>query len=167
MTQPTAIPPDELRAIAVEAIERVWNGNDWSTAEETYAEDVVVHVPFQEAPLRGREALRGFHETLHLGFPDWRATVDHVLANGDRVAMQWTIRGTHLGPFVGIPPTRRSFQTREAVVGRFAPDGRVAELWFYVDMAGIMGQLGLAPSGPPPKALILALRLKQRLSRKR
>ena len=163
----SVLTPDELRTLAVAAIERVWNSDDWSTAAQTYAEDVIAHVPFQEEPLRGREELRAFHETLHTGFPDWHATVEHTLAEGDRVAMQWTITGRHLGPFAGIPPTHKAFRTREAVVGRFGPDGRVAELWIYVDVAGIMRQLGLGPSLPPPKALILALRLKQRLSRKR
>src|ERR1700754_4858487 len=114
----SALTPDDLRAFALGTFERVWNGNDWSATEATYAEDIVVHVPFQEAPLRGREELRGFHEELHRGFPNWNATIEHVIAEGDRVALQLTIRGTHHGPYMGIPATKKSFQTHEVVVAR-------------------------------------------------
>ena len=162
-----AISPDELREIVVGTIGRIWNGNDWTTAPDTYAEDVVVHVPFQEEPLRGLEAFRAFHEELHQTFPDWNATIEHTVAEGDTVAMQWTIRGTNLGSFKGLPVTGRSFVTHEAVFARVNEDGKGAEFWFYVDEFGIARQLGLAPSGPPPKALIHLMLFAQKLRRRR
>ncbi len=165
MTSP-AIPQDVLREKVLAAIERIWNANDWSTAPDTYAEDVVVHVPFQEEPLRGREEFRGFHEALHTAFPDWHATVEAAVTEGDTVAMRWTIRGTSTGPFMGFPPTGKSYVTTEAVFARIA-NGKGAEFWFFINEAEIARQLGLMPSGPPPKALLFALRMRQRLRRKR
>ncbi len=47
-------------------------------------------------------------------FPDFHATVEDVVSEGDRVAYRWTFRGTHLGdlgayrPRVGRRPGRRS-----------------------------------------------------------
>ena len=164
MTTP-AITPDEVRELVLAAIERIWNANDWSTAPETYNEHVVVHVPFQEQPIRGREEFRAFHEALHTAFPDWHATIESAVAEGDTVAMRWTISGTSLGPFMGFPPTGKSFVTDEAVFARLGPDRMGAEFWFFVNEADIARQLGLMPSGPPPKALILAMRLRQRLRR--
>jgi len=162
----SAILPDELRAIVVDTVERIWNGNDWSTAADTYAEDVIVHVPFQVEPLRGLDEFRTFHQELHHAFPDWNATVHRAVADGDIVAMQWTIRGTNHGSLRGLPATGRTFETHEAVFVRVLPDGRGAEFWFYVDEFGIARQLGLAPSGPPPKALIYAMLLARRLRRR-
>jgi predicted ester cyclase len=42
-----------------------------------------------------------------VGFPDAAATLEDILAEGDRVAYRTTIRGTHRGTFQGIPPTGR------------------------------------------------------------
>ena len=66
---------------------------------------------------------------------------------------------------MGFPPTGKSFVTDEAVFARLGPDRMGAEFWFFVNEADIARQLGLMPSGPPPKALILAMRLRQRLRR--
>lgn len=155
--------PDELRTIVVETIERIWNGNDWTLAEERYVPDVIAHVPFQKEPLRGREAFRAFHETLHKTFPDWRAEIEHTVVEGDTVAMRWTVRGTNLGSWGSLPPTRRSFETHEALFARLSPEGRGVEFWFFVDEFGVARQLGLAPSGPPPKVLVHAMLFVQRL----
>jgi predicted ester cyclase len=38
-------------------------------------------------------------------FPDMHATVENVIAVGDKVASRWTMRGTHQGDFMGMPPT--------------------------------------------------------------
>ena len=143
----------------------MWNGNDWNDGV-TYSENIVVHVPFQPEPIRGREEFRAFHEALHTAFPDWRTTVDEAIVEGNQIAMRWTISGTHLGPFMGLPPTGRSYTVHEAVFGRMGPDGLVEEFWFYVDELGIARQLGLAPSGQPPKVLIHALLFFRRLRRR-
>ena len=123
MTSP-AITPYEVRELVLATIERIWNGNDWSTASETYDENVVVHVPFQKQPIRGRDEFRAFHEALHTAFPDWHATIESAVAEGNTVAMRWTIRGTSLGPFMGFPPTGKSFVTTRRcsrASGRTAP----------------------------------------------
>lgn len=32
-------------------------------------------------------------------------TIDQMFGGGDRVAVRWTSRQTHSGPFMGSPPT--------------------------------------------------------------
>ncbi len=55
-------------------------------------------------------------------------TVDQLLAEDDRVAVRWTVRGTNTGPMLGRPPTGQPVEHTAVVILRVA-DGRVAERW--------------------------------------
>jgi steroid delta-isomerase-like uncharacterized protein len=81
-------------------------------------------------------------------FPDLTIDVEGLVAEGDCVAARWTLRGTHLGAFLGLRPTGQ----RVAVTGteryRLA-DGRIVERWATVDADGLRRQLGLpVPDAP-------------------
>ena len=39
------------------------------------------------------------------GFPDIQWTLEETIAEGDKVAARFTMRGTHNGTFYGVPPT--------------------------------------------------------------
>ena len=81
----------------------LWNERDSQGAGELYAEDYAYHGPPGE--LKGRDAIKQLWAMFLEGFPDMHSTVDHLVAEGDRVVMRWTIRGTHTGVFNGIGPT--------------------------------------------------------------
>jgi steroid delta-isomerase-like uncharacterized protein len=102
--------------------------------------DVVDHSPMGE--IRGREALKAQMTSLRAAFADFSATVDHVVAEDDTVAMRVTLRGTHAGPFMGIEPTGAEFEVPNTVFTRFE-DGRIAERWVLPDMLGLYRQLGI------------------------
>jgi len=72
-------------------------------------------------------------------------TVEDVIAEGDRVVVRWTNNGTHVGAFLGIPPTRRSFSIAGIDIYRMEND-RMAEHWHVVDQLTMLQQLGLVPS---------------------
>lgn len=72
-------------------------------------------------------------------------TVDYKIARGDNVSEQWTVRGTHLGTFMGIPATGRPVEIRALSMvtmraGKFLRDE------FYWDTGAVMRQMGLLPS---------------------
>ena len=46
------------------------------------------------------------------GFPDIQWTLEEMIAEGDRVAARFTMRGTHKGPFFGVPPTGKSIEVQ-------------------------------------------------------
>jgi len=112
--------------------------------EEVYAEDCVEHAPFGP-DVEGRDAIR---EQLHgfIGaFSDFRATVEEVVTEGDRVAMRVTLSGTHDGDFMGIEPTGNTFEIENTVFTR-VEDGKIAERWLLPDMMGMLTQLGVIES---------------------
>jgi C-1 hydroxylase len=55
--------------------------------------------------------------------------------------------GTHMGPFMGVPATGRSFRIDVIDIVRVV-DGRIVEHWGVADRLSIAQQLGVVPAGP-------------------
>lgn len=86
-----------------------------------------------------------------IAFPDVRVTFDYMIADGDLVAYHMVWRGTHLGPFRGIPPTGRQVEWR-ATAFRRVVEGKVVAGWGTYDWLGLLEQLGASVT-PPPRHL--------------
>jgi predicted ester cyclase len=72
-------------------------------------------------------------------------TIEDVIAEGDRVVVRWTNHGSHVGPFLGIAASGRSFNVAGIDIYRIEND-RMAEHWHVVDQLTMLQQLGLIPS---------------------
>src|SRR6266851_10070223 len=73
-------------------------------ADELYSPDYVTHaLGPQFAPTL--EGLKMFIRALRQGMPDLHCPVDEVVAEGDRVAGRFSLRGTHRGTLLGVPAT--------------------------------------------------------------
>jgi predicted ester cyclase len=77
-------------------------------------------------------------------FPDIHFTVDDIFVEGDKVALRWTLRGTHKGEFAGVPPTNKQVAIWGISVDRIS-GGKIAETWERYDTLGLMQQLGVIP----------------------
>jgi len=110
--------------------------------------DYVEHNPFPGHG-QGLEGLRQRANTLFTALKQ-KFTLELLIAEGDKVAVLWTTRGTHVGDFNGLPPTGKSYTIQGIDIFQFR-DGRMAEHWDVVDMYGFLIQLGVvpAPSGAP------------------
>jgi steroid delta-isomerase-like uncharacterized protein len=73
-----------------------------------------------------------------------RFTIEDVIAEDDRVMVRWTNTGTHVGVFLGIPPTGRTVTVAGIDVYR-VQDGKLAEHWHVVDQLAMLQQLGVLP----------------------
>ena len=78
-------------------------------------------------------------------FPDFEATVEDVVTEGETVAMRVTLSGTHEGEFMGIEPTGESFRVGNMVFTR-VEDGRIVERWIQPDTLGMLVQIGAVDS---------------------
>lgn len=84
---------------------------------------------------------------LHLGaFPDVRATVEDLLADGDKVIVRVSYRGTHQGAFMGMAPTGKQITVMGIHIFRVA-NGKLVEHWGLTDRIAALRQLGVVP--PP------------------
>jgi predicted ester cyclase len=87
---------------------------------------------------------------IRSAFPDLVLEVGDIVAEGDRVALRYTLRGTYDGDLMGLPPTGRRVSSDGIVIGRFE-DGRVVERSGVQDMLTMLQQVGALPA---PEAAI-------------
>lgn len=84
---------------------------------------------------------------MRAAFPDFHETTEDVIAEGDRVMVRWSTRGTHQGAFAGIPPTGKTVTWRGVFILRVA-EGRFVEMWQIHDQLGLLQQLGATVTLP-------------------
>ena len=140
----TALPQD-LRALVHGFIDRVINARDLDGAmAELVAEDFVELNPFPgQGP--GRDGLAGVLRMMFTGFPDLHWTIRDTLVEDDRVMAFSTWTGTHQGEFLGIPATGRNATVEAWTIDRYR-DGIFVESRIIMDVAGLLGQLGVLPA---------------------
>lgn len=124
--------------------EDVVNGGDLALADELLGPGYRLHFPGMPEPL-DREAHKGLVMMFRSAFPDWVETVDDVIAEGDKVVIRVTGRGSHEGEFQGIPATGRQVTATGVGIAR-VQDARIVEAWAAYDALGLMQQLGAIPA---------------------
>ena len=122
--------------------DEVLNGKNLAAVDELHAPGFVTH--YKGSPGGDLAGVKAMLAGSFAGMPDMRATVEDLVAEGDRVCVRLAVRGTHTGEFMGLPPTGRSVTTSVIEVLRFE-DGKIAEHWAEADALGLMQQLGAAP----------------------
>lgn len=92
---------------------------DAAELREFYAEGFVNHVPSTMVGVR--DAFSGIEIELH-----------GMIAEGDRVVVQWSASGTHTGEFLGVPPSGEIANVTGITVLRCA-DRRIVEGWANIN----------------------------------
>jgi steroid delta-isomerase-like uncharacterized protein len=111
--------------------------------EEVYAPNLVWHEPDQD--IHGLEQAKQFVGMYKTAFPDLHASVEDVIAEGDKVVTRYTIRGTHQGEIEEFgPPTGKQVEIEGLTIHRIE-GGKIVEEWERYDNLSIMQQLGLVP----------------------
>jgi len=126
-------------------IEQGFSKGNLAALDELFAPNFVEHQDGIMPP--NIEGLKGAIVSLRTPFPDLKVTVEEIIASGDKTWARLTGRGTHLGPFMGRPPTGKSFAITIIDICRFE-NGKIVEHWGVADRASLMGQLGLLPRPP-------------------
>ncbi len=135
---------EENKALVRRLTEEVFNAHNLAPIDGYFLPDYVDHVPLPPGMPAGLAGLKAFWGALFEAFPDFRYTVDDMVAEGDRVVARLTARGTHRGTFMGIPTTGKQVTWTEIHIGRCA-GGKITEHWANIDQLGLMQQLGAIP----------------------
>ena len=137
---------EENKAIA-ERFAQVWSAGGLHLLDELASPDIVVSYPVPPEPMRGVEAFRGFLKDLYAGLPDVSVSVDEMIAEGEKVACRWTMKGTHDGPLFGFPATGNPVEISGFAHYRIV-DGKVVEELGAGNSISLLQQIG-AVIGPP------------------
>jgi steroid delta-isomerase-like uncharacterized protein len=79
-------------------------------AAELISPNAIFHVPGRSEPLKGPAGYLAIIGMMRGGFPEIQRTLEEMIAEGDKVAARFTMRGTHQGTFFGVPPTGRKIE---------------------------------------------------------
>jgi len=137
---------EENKAIIRRWIEEAWNNGNVNIADEIYAPNFVAKdINDPNKVLRGPEGIKQSVIATRAAFPDIHFTIDHLIAEGEKVVGAFTISGTHKGNLLGIPPTGKKVVFTAIDIWRFE-SGRIVERCLAsVDRLGLMQQLGVVP----------------------
>jgi steroid delta-isomerase-like uncharacterized protein len=121
------------------------NTNNLAALDAIVAADLISHSLMPGVP-PGLEGGKLVHGVAVAAFPDFRADIEDLIAEGDKVVARLTFRGTHTGgEFMGIPPSGRSFTFSATSIFRIA-GGKIVEHWGEEDAVGWLQQLGAMPA---------------------
>ncbi len=108
----------------------VLNGRRLEVVDELYAPELAAEARAWIAPFQQ-------------SFPDMRMEIVELVAQGDVVVGRFTCSATHLGTWLGHPPTGRRFEAIDEVSFFRFHDGRIVHSWGIEDNLARLTQLGL------------------------
>ena len=136
---------EQNKSLFRQFIDEVFNQGNMSAVDELVAPDFIEHEELPPGIPTDREGVKQLTLMLRSAFPDFKATIDDMLAEGDKVVVRMTWRGTHRGEFMGIPATGKSVSIGVIDIVRFSED-KFVEHWGLMDNASMMQQLGAVPA---------------------
>jgi steroid delta-isomerase-like uncharacterized protein len=104
-----------------------------------------------ESPLAGsatgRAGAARVYEAFFTAFPDAVVVSDPPIIDGDYLVLVGTMTGTHVGGFMGLPPSGRSF--RFTIVHLLVVrDGQIVSERRVYDFTGFLVQIGVLKAKP-------------------
>lgn len=133
-------------AVNVELVRRLfeaWNQRDLEAYAARHDPGCLVHgLAPEPVDVAG---LLAFYDTIWAAFPDAEVVLEDVVADLDRGAYRYTLRGTHQGELLGVAATGRPVEMAGQTFCRFG-GGKVAERWQSADTFGLLQQIGGIPA---------------------
>jgi predicted ester cyclase len=131
---------EQNQAALRQVITEAYNKGNYNVLHDHFNPDFIEHQFGLHPTLEG---MQGDIQFLRTAFPDFTLTIEDMVADGEKVWMRLTARGTNRGGFMG-PPNGKTFEIAVFDVVRFE-DGKVVEHWGSPDRFALLTQLGLLP----------------------
>ena len=134
---------EENKAKVRRVWEEVMNKGNLAVADELMPANYIFHGP-GGIDAKGPEGFKQYVTIYRTAFPDLHCTIEDMVAEEEKVVSRFTLRGTHLGDMMGIPPTGKKAEIVGIVMSRLA-GGNEIEAWGSYDTLAMYQQLGISP----------------------
>ena len=126
--------------------EEVWNKKREEGIAEMLSHDVISYWLTDDPmeAVKGTDAFKKYWRAMIRIFPDIQVAVESSIAEEDKVVARCSVRATHLGAGLGIPPTGKKIHVTGVRIATFK-DSKVIEAWNNFDYLAVYRQLGLLP----------------------
>ena len=140
--------PSTPEIVARRLIDEGFSQGNLAVCDELIADEIVDHQDYGPGHAPGAAGVKAVVTSLRRAFSDFRLDIEDLVVVGDTVWTRNVATGTNDGPYMGHPPSGRSFRIYVFDVMRVL-GGRVVEHWGVPDRLGVLGQLGAIarPSG--------------------
>ena len=139
--------PEENKTILLHALDEIWNKGNLNIADElAHPNLLIVHT--NTLGIANGSSIEQMKQSVAMyrnAFPDLHATFGNVIAEGEEIAVRFTISGAHHGALLGIPPTGNAVEVTNITIYRM-PEGKIVEQWGVTDSLGLLRQLGIGPT---------------------
>lgn len=115
--------------------------NDFVKINELLSDDFSLSAPNVQQPWN-KENLFEAIKTFYTAFPDWTHNLNDLIAEGDKVVVKLTCRGTQKTTYENFSPTGKPV-TQDAIHILTIIDGKVKDFWALEDNLGFQVQLGM------------------------
>jgi steroid delta-isomerase-like uncharacterized protein len=136
---------EQNKALVVRFVEELFNKGNVGIVGEIFAPDFIEHEQLPPGMPSGREGVKVLASVLRSAFTDFKATIEDMLAEDDKVVVRMTWSGTHKGEFMGVPATGKRVSIGVIDIIRIT-NGKVVEHWGQMDAMGLMQQIGAIPA---------------------
>jgi steroid delta-isomerase-like uncharacterized protein len=128
------------RMITQRIVGQAWNQGDFDGIDALIAKDATFHIRGRTMRTNAQD-LERVVAGWHRAFPDFRFSIQDMVAEGDLVAVHLILTGTQQDQWQEIPPIGNRVRVTVMMFLRFQ-EGQVVEIWEDYDEYGMRKQLG-------------------------
>jgi steroid delta-isomerase-like uncharacterized protein len=137
------------RQQVLDFFERRWEAYenlDAARLAADYADNAVIESPTAGVH-SGRDAAERTFRLVFSAFLDLTMSVESLIIEGNNAAALLSIEGTHIGEFLGLPPTGKRF-TMPVAIFYLLDDGKIVRERRIYDFTGLLVQIGVLKAKP-------------------
>ena len=127
--------PDSNKAIIRTLFDKILNTRKLELLDQVVADDFT-------GP-HGLKGAAGFAATVKpviAAFPDVKWTIEDIIAEGDKVVVRWSWKGTNQHSFDGFPATNKAVTHHAIHIFQFS-GGKIITAWMQSDRLGFYQQI--------------------------
>jgi predicted ester cyclase len=135
---------DGLYKRVTDFIQEVWNEQN-NEALTRYLHPELVQYGLVENEPEGLnfDQYASLRKNFLAAFPDAKFSIEHLMVEGNRIAVRYKIAGTHTGNGFGWTPSNRKIRLTAMAIAVWKGD-RMIEVWNNFDHLAMMRQIGMS-----------------------
>ena len=128
---------EQNEAALMRAVE-AWNSGDVDSYLDLYGAGIKLHAGTYDFP--DKQSVEGMYKGFFAATSDLRLEIQETFGLDDKLAVRYTVRGTHTGELMGIPATGQEISITGITIMHFE-DGKVVERWDADDSVQALSRL--------------------------
>lgn len=128
----------DVKKVAQTYAKRIWDEQDLIAIDDLIDPKCIIHSSLGD--FEGPEKMKKVIDSWLTGFPDLSVRNLAIISEKDLAIIQWEAKGTHLGEFKAVKPTKKQVVYSGVTIYRIA-NGKIVEYWAYLDMNHILSQI--------------------------